>query len=257
MTFDLAPLAGEAVLAMLIFARLGTIVMLMPGIGELSIPPRIRLSFALLVTLIFFPVIAPLYASAGPLDTPGIFILLAAEMAVGFVVGFGTRLVTYALQIAGTVIANQSGLAMALAADPQNAGQQSALISSFLGVVAVTLVFTANAHHLLITALHDSFLLFPPGHIFPVGDVRILVTDTLTRLFVVAMRVSAPFLVIGLVLYFAMGLLNRLMPQLQIFFLALPFNIFAGLAVMMMVLTAMMSWYFDQFVISVGRFLVQ
>lgn len=255
MTVDVSLLPQVALLFMLLFARLGTMLMLMPALGEGSIPPNVRLAVALLLTLVFYPIAAPLYAidATAPLGRVGV--LLAAEFAVGFFIGLGARFITYTLSIAGMIIANQSGLAFAMATDPTMDGQQGAVIGSFLSLLGITLIFAFDLHYLVIAAMHDSFRLFPPGSGMPVGDMAELATVLVAEVFSIALRLAAPFMVVGLVFYFGLGLLNKLMPQMQIFFIAMPLNITIGGLMLFALLTTMMMWYLSHFETAVGRFI--
>lgn len=255
MTFNVSILPQVALLFMLLFARIGTMLMLMPALGEGSISPQVRLGVALLLTLAFYPLVTPLYSVDATSPLPRIGYLLAMEFAIGFFIGMSSRIITYALSIAGMIIANQSGLAFAMATDPTMDGQQGAVIGSFLSLLGITLIFAFDLHYLVIAAMHDSFRLFPPGGGLPVGDMAEMVTMMTAEVFAIAIRISAPFLVVGLVFYFGLGLLNKLMPQMQIFFIAMPLNIAVGGLMLFALLTTMMMWYLAHFQTALGRFI--
>jgi len=255
MTLDIALLPQVALLFMLMFARIGTMLMLMPALGETSISPRIRLAIAVLLTLVFYPLMTPLYDVTATTSLARIMVLLASEFAIGFFIGLSARLITYALSIAGMIIATQSGLAFAMATDPTMDGQQGAVIGSFLSLLGITLVFAFDLHYLVIAAMHDSFQLFPPGAGLPIGDLTELATGLVAEIFEIAVRLSAPFIVVGLVFYFGLGLLNKLMPQMQIFFIAMPLNIAIGGVMLFALLVTMMMWYLSHFETAFGRFI--
>lgn len=245
-----------ALLFMLMFARLGTMLMLMPALGETNVPSRIRLSLALMLTLVLYPLVSVSYPAAVPTNFPALMLMFGGEFVVGGFIGLATRLVMSAIQVAGTVIATQSGLAMAMAFDPAQ-GQQGVLFANFLSLMAVTLIFVTNMHYLIIAALHDSFALFPPGGWMPVEDLAQNAIQTVASAFSIGVRISAPFIVFGLVFYFGLGLLNRLMPQMQIFFIAMPANIFIGIALLMLLLATLMTWYLDHVQQVLGQFLLR
>ena len=182
--------------------------------------------------------------------------LLFGELAIGFGIGLCAKMITSVLQIAGMIMANQSGLAFALGTDFANQGQQGALFGNFLSILGITLVFVSDSHFLVIAALHDSFTIFPPGLAPPVGDFSQNATETVAHVFSIAVRMSAPFLVVGLVFYFGLGLLNKLMPQMQIFFIAMPVNIAIGLFLLMVLIATLMMFYLDHFQESLGKFIV-
>src|SRR5215203_6670005 len=150
MTFAIPELATAF---MLTFARIGTLVMLMPGIGERMISARLRLGFALLLSVVLFPLTRTLLpASAAPQSA---LALLAGELAVGFMLGLATRMVVAALQTAGNIVAQQLGLAFAMTVDPAMGGQQAA-VGNFLSLLGLTLIFAFDLHHLAIAAIRDS-----------------------------------------------------------------------------------------------------
>jgi flagellar biosynthetic protein FliR len=226
-----------------VFSRVGTMLMLMPVFGEISVTPRIRLSIALALSLVLSPLVAKLYP-AEPATPSALAGLLFGEIAVGILIGTVARMLVQALQVAGTIFAFQTGLGFAQNIDPTQ-GAQSALLGTFLTLLGVTLIVTTDLHHLLIGALRGSYTLFAPGKIPDLGDATALVTDTVAGTFTLAVELSAPFLVFGLVFYLAAGVISKLMPQIQIFFVAMPANILLGLALFMLLMGTLMTWFLD------------
>lgn len=245
MTIALDLLPHTAFLFLLVFTRVGAIAMALPGIGDQTIPPRIRLVFALALTLVLLPLVAR-ELSELPSALPAMLVALVREAIVGLAIGFAVRLIVSAVQLAGSTIAFQTGLAFAQNVDPSQ-GVQSTLFGNFLSVLAVALMFATDLHHLLIVAIHDSYTLFRPGADLPVGDFAVLALATVTDAFRVAMQLSAPFLAFGLIFYLGIGVLSRLIPQVQVFFLAMPANIMLGFALLMLLLGTAMVWYLDYF----------
>lgn len=256
MNFQIDYLPDVAAAFMLMFARLGTMLMLLPALGESSIPSRMRLTVALALTLVLYPVGSPYYPDKLTANPMSLLVLLAGELAIGLVIGLCGKLIASTLQIAGVIMANQSGLSFAMGGDVANQGQQGALFGNFLSILGITLVFVTDTHYLVIAALHDSFEMFPPGVALPVGDVAKMATETVAHIFSIAVRMSAPFLVVGLVFYFGLGLLNKLMPQMQIFFIAMPVNITIGLLLLLALVVSILSFYLDHFEQSIGKFIV-
>src|SRR6202451_1898708 len=155
---------------MLVFARVGAMVMLLPGLGETNIPVNIKLAIALLLTLIILPLHRDAYhVDMGSL-TP-LLVLMLREIVIGIVLGATARVTLSALQVAGAVIAQQMGLGFATSVDPTTQGQQGVLIGNFLTLLGVTLLFATDSHHLVIAALSDSYAIFSPGDVVPSGDV--------------------------------------------------------------------------------------
>jgi flagellar biosynthetic protein FliR len=239
MRIDVSFLPAMAAAFMLVLARVGTMLMLLPGLGELNVPVRIRLT----VALILAAVLLPLHQSAYQLDLTSfgpLVGMLGQELFIGAVLGLSVRLIISSLQIAGAVIAQQMGLGFVTAVDP-TLGQQGAIIGNFLAMLGVTLIFATDMHHLVIAATNDSYVLFAPGELPFIGDVAALTTRTVASAFRIGIQISAPFLVFGLLFNLGLGVLSRLMPQMQVFFVCLPLSILLGLLVLMVVLSAMMT----------------
>jgi flagellar biosynthetic protein FliR len=83
--------------------------------------------------------------------------------------------------------------------------------------------------------------LFHPGEIPAIGDAAHLVTRTIATAFRIGIQLSAPFLVFGLLFNLGLGVLSRLMPQMQVFFIGLPLSIMLGFALLLLVIGAMMG----------------
>lgn len=239
-------LPETAYLYMLIFARVGTILMLMPALGEQIIPARLRLSFALLFALVLFPLLSPSLPRF-PDDMLQVLALVLHEVVVGFILGGIMRLLVSSTQVAGSVIAFQVGLSVAQSADPTNGGIQGAIIGSFLSFLGIALIFATDLHHVALGAVYDSYMIFSPTDPLMFGDAAEMVVQTVSGAFVVGVQMSAPFIVFGLVFYLGMGILARMMPQLQVFFVAMPATIGVGLILLALLLSMMMGWYLMHF----------
>jgi flagellar biosynthetic protein FliR len=168
-----------------------------------------------------------------------VLLMLAQELLIGAMLGMTGRLMMSALQVAGTAIANQMGLGFVTAVDPTQ-DQQGALIGNFLAVLGITLIFATDLHHLVIAALNDSYALFAPGTVPLAGDMAALTTRTVAAAFTIGIQLAAPFLVFGLLFNLGLGVLARLMPQMQVFFIGMPLTILLGFLILLLVLGAMM-----------------
>jgi flagellar biosynthetic protein FliR len=243
MQIDVTFLPVWAATFILSFARIGTMVMLLPGLGELTVSPRVRLTIALVLTA----VIMPLHRHAYQIDLRAfgpVLLMLGQELLIGAVLGLLARLTIAALNIAGSVVAQQMGLGFVTAVDPTQ-GQHGAIVGNFLGVLGITLIFATDLHHLVIAALNDSYTLFKPGEVPILGDVANVLTTTVTNTFRIGIQLSAPFLVFGLLFNLGLGVLSRLMPQMQVFFVGMPLSILIGFLILVLVLTAMMTAFLD------------
>jgi flagellar biosynthesis protein FliR len=241
MRIDISFLPALAAAFMLVFARIGTMVMLLPGLGEMMLPARVRLT----VALVLAAVLLPLHRSAYVLDLKSfgpVLTLLAEELFIGAVLGLTARLMISSLQVAGSVIAQQLGLGFVTAVDP-TMGQQGVILGNFLTVLGIALIFATDLHHLVIGALDESYTLFAPGELPLIGDVAAHTTRIIGTAFRIGIQLSAPFIVFGLLFNLGLGVLSRLMPQMQVFFVGLPVSILVGFLILLLVLGAMMATF--------------
>lgn len=238
---------------MLILARISGMVMLMPGFGEMGIPAWIKLALAIAISAVLFPLVRTSLPAMPPLVF-GLMLAVGTEALIGLFVGGMTRLLLGALHVGGTIIAFQTGLAAAQGFDPSQQ-TQSAIIATFMTLVGVNLIFVTNMDHMLVHAMFDSYSIFTPGNLPQVGQFSMIAIDTVTRSFNLGLQIAAPFLVFGLVFNIGLGLIARLMPQLQIFFIAAPAQILLGFAIFAAVLASTMMWFLEHFQAGLSPFL--
>jgi flagellar biosynthetic protein FliR len=212
----------------LVFARVGAMVMLVPGLGDASVPPRMRLSFAFLMALILTPLVAANIAV--PSQVSGVAAAVIRETLIGLMIGAILRLTFNALAVAGEVIAIQTTLGFAQTANPA-LGQPNATLSTFLSLLGATLIMTTDLHHLFFGAMVQSFQVFPFGPSLPVGDATTLAVQTFAGSFSLGIQLAAPVIVFSIVFNFAAGLVGRVMPQFQIFFVSSPLAVIFGLSI--------------------------
>lgn len=221
--------AAQVWAAGLIFARLGALLMVIPGIGEQAVPPRIRLSFALLFTLMLFPLLAP-SMPAVPATVGSLAAQVIKEILIGLVIGTILRLFLASLSTAGEVVSLQTTLSFAQTANPGQA-QPSASLSTFLMLMGLVLIMTTDLHHMFISAIVRSYNLFPVVKPLPVADSAQLAIQTVGDSFALGIQLAAPVLVFSLVFNVATGLVGRVMPQFPVFFVASPIIVLLGLSI--------------------------
>src|SRR3569623_279175 len=156
------------------------------------------------------------------------------------------RFTLAALSVAGSIIAQQIGLGFVTAVVPTQ-DQQSVIVANFLMILAMSLIIAPNTHYLVLAALSDSYTLFSPGELMPSGDVAALATKAFTEAFKIGVQLSAPFIIFGLVFNLGLGLLARMMPQMQVYFVGVPLSILAGFLLLGVVLVAVMGTYLNYF----------
>jgi flagellar biosynthetic protein FliR len=232
----------------LIFLRVGAMVMLLPAIGEATVPPRIRLGLALMLALCLGPIAGPTLP-AMPLTLGKMGGQVFKELFIGLMLGAVLQILQSALDIAGEIMAIQTTLAFSQTANPAEA-QPGASLASFLGLVGIGLIFATNLDHLFIGAMARSYTLFPPTKPPQINDAALLALRTFSETFKLGVQLSAPVIVFSMVFNVATGLIGRLMPQFQIFFAATPMSVLLGLSVLMLGIGSIgMVWmqHYEQF----------
>lgn len=254
MQIHLPDLSAGIIVYMLVFARVGAMVMLLPNIGDNGIPARVRLILALAISFALTPTVAGSYPQTAPASVMVLSLLVAQETTIGILVGAMARIVMSALQVAGFLIATQTGLAYAQTFDPTQ-GEQGAVMGNFLSLLGTLMIFLTNLHHLAIGAIAGSYRMLPPGGHLPVGDMTQLVIQLTSSSFALGFQLAAPFLVFGFAVYAGLGVLARLMPQLQIFFVAVPLNIMCGFVIMLALIGSLMTVFLTYYAKSMAVFL--
>lgn len=246
--------AGNVYVFLLLFSRIGAAMMSLPGVGESSVPPRARLSIALLMSAISSPVLGPALPPM-PAQPFQLAFLIITEIGFGLAFGLLARMAMSAMHVAGTVIAMQAGLSAATFFDPTQ-GAQNVLVSSMLVFFGVALVFATDLHLVVLQATYDSYTLFPPLRAPAFGDFADVATRMVDNGFALGIKLSAPFIVYGIIFNVALGLLNRLMPALQIFSIMQSPQIAMSLVVLGFSLTAVGLSFTAHFEEYMAQFLV-
>ncbi|NWG70739.1 MAG: flagellar biosynthetic protein FliR [Parvularculaceae bacterium] len=241
----------DAFVAFAVFCRVGAFFMTAPAFGDFALSPRLRLATALAVAAAMAPAAASHYPDwAGGAALPLMTSLILTEILAGAFLGLVARAFVSALNVAGQVAALQSGFSLAQIFDPSQQ-LQGAIVAGFFAVLGTTLIFATGLHHVLLLALADSYALMAPGRGINIGDMSEAVTGAVGDAFSLGVRLAAPFILFGLVFQAGVGVLSRLMPQAQVFFMLMPANLAIGLLLLMLTTGLIMS----AFIASLDAFL--
>ncbi|WP_380874086.1 flagellar biosynthetic protein FliR [Sphingomonas sp. DBB INV C78] len=237
----MADLPFDATAFLILFARVGAVLMLLPAFSEDAVPPRVRLMLGLGFTAGLFGLlngqVTPVLQSDRAL--PGIII---AEAMVGIGMGMIIRMLFHAAAMAGSIVSMQVGLSSALIADPSMGGQ-SPLLARFVSVAAVVTCMALGVHHLWIASIVQSYAIFPVGGLPPAEDFARLAMTTVGQSMGLALSLAAPLLVYGILFNVALGLAARMAPAIQVFFITQPLNILLGLSLFAVVIGTMLTTF--------------
>ena len=229
---------------LLVFARLGSAMLFMPAFGETQIPVTSRLAFALVLSLALYPIIPT--PDRAPQEAGPLLIMMGSEVTVGLWIVLTGRVLLSAMQFAGSQVGQVTGLANAFGPS-LGSFEGATLMATFLLIGAVALMFITDTHHIILRALLDSYEVFPPGPLF-VGDMAEQMVKVGSHSLYIGTAIAAPFFVMGVILNLGMGLANRMMPQLPVFFVGAPLLIIVGFLIFAAASTPMFEFFLSDFV---------
>ncbi len=200
--------------------------MLMPGVGEVEAPAMFRAGFTLALVFLVLPGVGVVE----PADGWTCAAMVGAELLCGGVLGWLARCIALALPMAGQMISFMMGLSSVISPDPA-LGQSSAIMRLF-SISVPLLVLKTGLWALPVAALSGSYGLVAPGHLIPVADSSQAALNAVCEAFGLALRLAAPFVIASTVWQIALGMVARLIPQLQIYFAAMPAQILGGVVLL-------------------------
>jgi len=223
----LAPRA--AIGAFVLFCRIGGCLMLAPGFSNAQIPAQIRLFVALAVTLMLTPLLLDRVPAMALGDNPILTLkVIAVESLVGGMIGALARMFYFALEALATGAASMLGFANPFGFQIEG-DETMAPLATLISLAAIALLFAANLHWELLRGLVASYDVIPVGADFNARLALKQVADALGESFRLALRIASPYVIYALVVNLALALVNRLTPQVQVFFVAMPFVVAGGL----------------------------
>jgi flagellar biosynthetic protein FliR len=237
---------GTILALFLAFCRMGGCVMVMPGFGSARVPAQIRLFTAVAISMAVLPVLwDSIYPKA---SAPGATYvgLIVTETLIGMMYGLIARLYTFCLQFAGAVLSTAIGFSAPGGHDVLEDSQENQL-TNLLTLSGLMLLFMMDFHHIVFRALVDSYNATPVGAVIDPQKMLITLTDTLRASTMIMLRLASPFLIYGLMFNVAIGLINKLSPQIPVFFISTPFLVAGGLFLLYLSIAALVRQFADGF----------
>lgn len=217
--------------------------MLLPAFGETYVPPQLRLGFAFVLCLLLVPVIGK---TIPPLPTSAVALtmLVGSEILTGLFIGTICNMLISVTHVAGMIFSFQSGMSSAVVYDVTQSSQGS-LIGNFMGLLAIVLIFTTDLHYFILRGITQSYSVFTPGHWPPVRDFVESAVRITADTFMIAMQVSTPLIVVGTLLFLGAGVLSRLMPTMQVFFVITAPQLLISIFILTTTFSAVMLWFME------------
>lgn len=237
----------------LFLARIAAFIGSGPIFSWRFLPMRIRVGLTLVIT-IFLTNILPAPSVADYNNWLGICLLLLGEILFGLTMGMAITFVFTAVELAGKIIGRQMGLALAAIVDPAT-GQRNQPIGIILQTVFVLLFLAAGGHHMLLTFLAKSYEVFPVGQTPNIAVATGVIIDAGSVMLTFALKLAAPVLGAFMILLVVLGIMARVLPEMNILFLSLPMRVALGLF-MAAAITPSLNSFIDEFAYWMNRMFV-
>lgn len=223
---------------LLLFVRMIGLFTTAPIWSNRLVPVQLRVAIAFGTAV----VVSPLFREmALPESLPALAALAVRELLVGMVIGFVAALVLSAVQLAGQILDVNMGLSMVNLLDPMT-NTQMPVIGNFMFILATLIFFTINGHHMLLQALMDSYALVPVGKAVMTTTLAESVVNMGSNLFLIGFKIAAPVLAALFMTTVALGILNRAVPQMNVFVIGMPVQLGVGVFMLVVVLPLFVSF---------------
>ena len=234
---------------LIVFCRVGCIVMFVPGIGETLISVRIKLLFSILLTTIIAPIVTSVSGNIVlPNSAIELVLNVTTEIVIGSFIGLFLRIIVSAVSILGFIISNTIGLSAATLIDPTQVSQQGTLVGNFFTILSIVLIFAFGIDHEVIKGIITSYKTFKLGSFSEFyADYTKSITMAVNDTWALGVKMAASFIIIGLLINIGGGVLSRLMPQLHIFFLIIPLQALIGFFLLSITISSIMIWFIEQY----------
>jgi len=224
---------------LLVVCRAGAAVLALPAFGEAEVPVTVKAAIALAFAAVVWPAVAS-GLPPPPQDAARAALLVVTECLVGLWIGGLARMIVLALPVAAQFVGFLLGLSSAVLFDPAFGATGTAL-SRLLGLGAIVILFATGLHALPLAALAGSYAVLPVGASFPAGAAAEAAVRTAAASFGLAFQLAGPFVLSGIVFQLALGVMSRIVPQMQVYFVAMPVQILGGLALMALLAGALLG----------------
>lgn len=238
----------------LVLTRMLSMIALAPLIGSTVVPVHGKIGLSLCMSMIIFPIAARNFPPI-PADMILFFGMMVKEFAVGALLGLMGAILFSAVQLSGQIFGVQLGFGIVNVIDPMSDDQIS-LLGQFEFLIAILLFMSVNGHHVLISAIMNSYKYIPMNGFRMSAPLNDQIMGLLGKMFVIAYKVGFPMIASVFILNAAMGVIARTVPQMNVFIVGLPLNIYVGLSIMAVsigFLIMVLIGYFDQFFVDVEK----
>ena len=216
----------EIFIGIMVLIRAGALLMFIPPLGGEAVPKRVRILLAALLALMVLPVVAR--PDEVPAHTLGLVIVGGKEVVVGLFMGLAVRMVLYAVDYAGRVMAHESSLMMSMSFDPLS-NSQTSTISSLLFYFTVIFMMILGVHHAVLLAFVRSYDIIGIGMQMPGPQGMQEMIHASTEVFSLGVRMAGPLIALNFVINLSMAILGKVAPKINVFMTSFAVRIMASL----------------------------
>ena len=232
----------------LLFCRIGGCLMLMPGFSSSCVPVQVRLFVAMAVTLALTPILLPTINTAIPNPEPPLVVrLIFSETLTGALIGLIGRLFYMALQFMATAAAQLAGF-NPIGGAPIEDAEPLPTLATFITLTATVLLFVTDQHWEVLRALLASYSVIPINEPVAAALGLARLADAFSSTFILALQISSPFIVYALIINLMVGIANKLVPQIPVFFISMPFVLAGGLLLLYFTIGEALRLFMAEFV---------
>jgi flagellar biosynthesis protein FliR len=241
---DIAAITTNQIQAfLLMFARIATMIALLPVFGSQNIPLTLKAGLAFFLSVILFPAVSMTGVPAIPATTGLFMLMFLKELFVGIVIGFVASLIFSIVQFAGYLVDVLTGFSFVELVDPFSDTSVS-IFGQFNVLVFTILFFSLNGHYFLLLAIQKSFAIIPLlGVHVPAGPLAQFMIKAVGDVFVLGLKFSAPIFVTLLLTQVALAVVARTVPQINVFFVGIPLNIVIAFGVAIIALPSLAAMF--------------
>jgi flagellar biosynthetic protein FliR len=238
---------GTVLLTFLVFCRIGGCLMVMPGFASPRVAVQVRLFLAIAVTLALAPLLVPVLSDAvKTLPPPLAAQLIISETLIGAMIGLMGRILLLALQFMGVATASLIGFS-GLSDPPVEEAEPAPAVATMLTLTATVLIFLTGLHLEILKALIASYTVLNLTDLLDVRFALAKLTDTASDAFFLVAQLASPFLVYALIINFLFGVVNKLTPQIPVYFVSFPFVLAGGLLLLYFTFSECLRLFIDGF----------
>lgn len=247
------PIGSDTVLlTFLLFCRVGGCLMFMPGFASPRVPAQVRLFLAMAITLALSPLLLPGLSREVSLATPYLALsLLVSETIIGALIGLMGRLFFLALDFIGTAIASFTGFSN-VPGIPIESAEPNQSLATLLTLTATVLFFIADLHWEVLRGLVESYRVLPVTGGYGAQFGLVQFSNAITDAFLLALQISGPFIIYSISINLLFGIINKLTPQIAVYFISLPFVVMGGLFLLFFTIGEVLKIFINGY----GRWLI-